>query len=91
MALLERTYKKEEKPLDCGVMETKGDRCSKEGVERPCVWPRAFWGAGVGRRKFRGSTEEMEAKCTYVVVQFVKGRREDKENEMSMMLEGLAE
>lgn len=91
MTLLERTYKKEERPLDCGVMEAKGDGCSKDGVERPCVCPRAFWRAGRGRRKFIRGAEEITAKCTYVVVRFVKGRREDQENEKSMMLEGLTE
>lgn len=30
--------------------------------------PEPSGGTGVGRRKFRGSAEEMEAKCTYVVV-----------------------
>ena len=91
MTSLERTYKKEERPLDCGVMEAKGDRCSKDGVERPCVCPRAFWRAGGGRRKFSGSAQEIAEKCAYVAVWFVKGRRDDQENEMSMMLEGLAE
>lgn len=30
----EGTYKKEERPLDYGVMEAKGDRYSKDGVEK---------------------------------------------------------
>lgn len=51
--------------------------------------PVPFWRAGGGRRKFRGSAEEIAAKCASVV-RFVKGRREDQENEMSMMLEALA-
>lgn len=32
MASRERTYKKEERPLDCGVVEAKGDGYSKDGV-----------------------------------------------------------
>lgn len=32
MASPERTYKKEERPLDCGVVEAKADGYSKDGV-----------------------------------------------------------
>lgn len=58
------SYKKKDRPLDCVVSwklrETDVPQMEWKGH---CIWPRAFWSAGIGRRKFRGSAEEIEAKC----------------------------
>lgn len=65
MMLLERVfYKKKDRLLDCVVLwklrEIDVLQMEWKGY---CIWLRVFWSVGIGRRKFRGSVEEIEVKC----------------------------